>query len=737
MRDASAIAAALALGLALVLPCTDAEEFDWAGRVGGAQRDVPYGIAVDSAGSLLVVGTFQDSADFDPGPATRILTSQGSYDAFAMKLDSRGGFVWARSLGSSGLEGARSVAIDGDGNAWIVGHFEGTVDFDPGPGVFPLTASARDAFIWKLSPAGDLVWAGRVGGASTDEAQVVALGGFGAVFVVGNFVQTADFDPGSGVVQMTSAGNEDVFVLKLDSDGRFIWARRIGGPSEDLPYGLVVAGSDRVWTVGMFRGTADFDPGSGTFELTASGLYDGFVSELDVAGDFVWAGRIGGAGTDRLEGIALDPAHPPGVYVVGMFQGTADLDPGEKTDERTSNGGYDIFVTALGEGGDVHWTRTLGGGQDDWAAAAASSRAGHAWVLGKFQGTADFDPAETTFALTASSYDAFAWKLDQDGDFRWAGQIGGAGDDGARAAAADGGGGLDLVGDFSWTADFDPGPEVVTLTPEGSYDAFAMRIAPCGAFDDRSRYGRLVFRPRCTASAVDLSGAPGTPSTYESESLLFHRRTGDRVFLSASGDDFASLVVDDALFLNDVDVDLGPYETQPGVPPFLHDVPIERNLVPEPPVSIDALVPVGSSQLDFDAVDLDRSVLGLTSVYVVVDCGLVVDGKAPTTLRFVCHDDAVLGMPVDFDVRGGVLSELRSDRGFPRSSCVARALSNPAYDPLPDPPVGDGRYYLARALAAANACNPLGYGDSEGLDPDPRRTLDALAACDDPASDSP
>jgi hypothetical protein len=657
-----------------------------------------------------------------------VLDSAGSYDAYVVKLDAAGSLVWARRLGSALNDQAHGVAVDGDGNVWVVGEFEGTVDFDPGPGSFPLTASWHDGFIWKLDGNGAFLWAGRVGGTSGDMAHDVAIGGFGAVTVVGEFVQTADFDPGPGVVNLTSAGSEDVFVLRLDAAGGLLWARGMGGAQSDIPSGVALDGDQRIWTVGRFAGTADFDPGSGSFALTsASQFSDGFVSTLDRSGSFVAAGRIGGTGTDRFDDVASDGAI--GVYAIGTFQGTADLAPGDKTDERLSAGGYDVFVEALGGDGEALWAATLGSAQDDHGYGIAADAAGELHAVGKLQGAADFDPGEGTFSLTPGFYDGFVWKLDAAGAFRWAGLVGGADDDGTTAIATIDGGGAAVVGDFRYTADFDPGPGDFSLSPAGSYDAFAMRLDRCGAFADRSPYGRLVFAPMCTADAREIPGAPGTPQTYGAAVLGVHRNASDRIFLSSAGDRFASLVVDDEIHVGGVDSGLGPYGLRPGVPPFLYDVPIDRNLVPEPPRDVAALIPVGTSSLLVEAVDLDRLVLGRTAVYLVADCGLVVEGRGPAALRFVSHDDDVLGTPVDFDVRGGLLSELRADGGFDRTACAGRFLANPGSDPWPDPPAGDGRYYLARALAAVNACEARGYGEAGGLDPDPRDALGFLAAC--------
>jgi len=154
------------------------------------------------------------------------------------------GFIWARSMGGpgSGFSTAFGVALDGSGNVYTVGFFEGTADFDPGPDAFNLTSAGRagDIFVSKLDSAGNFVWARAMSGPSPQEEQRfripnsafgVALDGSGNVYTVGRFEGTVDFDPGPGTFNLTSAGSVDIFLLKLDSTGSFVWVRTMGGPS--------------------------------------------------------------------------------------------------------------------------------------------------------------------------------------------------------------------------------------------------------------------------------------------------------------------------------------------------------------------------------------------------------------------------------------------------------------------------------------------------------------------------
>ena len=173
------------------------------------------------------------------------------------------------------------------------------VDFDPGPGVYNLTsAGPYNIFVAKYSSDGALIWAKAMGGTSQDSGCAIAVGPDGSVYTTGGFSGTADFDPGSGTANLTSAGNTDIFISKLDPSGNYVWARAIGGRYYDDGFGIAVGPDGSICIMGRFMDTADFDPGSGTCNLTSAGKYDIFVSKLDASGNYVWAKSMGGTGDD-------------------------------------------------------------------------------------------------------------------------------------------------------------------------------------------------------------------------------------------------------------------------------------------------------------------------------------------------------------------------------------------------------------------------------------------------------
>jgi len=192
--------------------------FIWAKSMGGTGTSSGYGraIAVDGSGNIYTTGSFRGVVDFDPGTGTSNLTSAGSNDIFVHKMDSSGSFIWAKTMGGTNSEIGKSIATDASGNIYTTGWFVGTVDFDPGAGTSNHTsAGSNEVFIQKLDPLGNFIWVKSIGGIDYAIANSITLDGSGNIYTTGYFGGTVDFDPGSGINNLSSVGNDDVFVHKM------------------------------------------------------------------------------------------------------------------------------------------------------------------------------------------------------------------------------------------------------------------------------------------------------------------------------------------------------------------------------------------------------------------------------------------------------------------------------------------------------------------------------------------
>ena len=299
-------------------------------------------------------------------PETYNLSTDFTYgNTFICKLDASGKFLWAKHFRGDGSASGSSIAVDANGNVYTTGLFFGTADFDPGSEIYNLISNGyytADVFVSKLDASGNFLWAKRMGGTADyagDNGTSIAVDVNGNVYTAGYFFGTADFDPGSGTYNLTSLGEYDGFVFKLDASGNFLWAKQFGQSLSDMGTCVAVDANGNVYTTGYFSGSPDFDPGPGTYSMPAAGYSDVFVSKLDASGNFLWAKQLGGMNDDVGYAIAVDING--NVFTTGRFHGTADFDPGPSTYNLTPDDSYDIFVSKLDNSGNFLWAKQMNG----------------------------------------------------------------------------------------------------------------------------------------------------------------------------------------------------------------------------------------------------------------------------------------------------------------------------------------------------------------------------------------
>ena len=197
---------------------TAAGDLDYVVTMGStAGREDANSIAVDAAGNAYVTGQFSNTMTIAPatGSSTQ-LASAGNSDLFVLQLNPTGGLVWARRIGAGGFDGGQSIVLGTDG-LYLTGYFNGTVDFDPNAGVQNVTGAGgfTDVFILKLNTDSGFANVWNVGGSDYEYSNDIAVNNQGDVGIVGRFQGSGDFEPGPGVVTLTSAGDNDAFVSLL------------------------------------------------------------------------------------------------------------------------------------------------------------------------------------------------------------------------------------------------------------------------------------------------------------------------------------------------------------------------------------------------------------------------------------------------------------------------------------------------------------------------------------------
>ncbi|MBK9961648.1 MAG: T9SS type A sorting domain-containing protein [Saprospiraceae bacterium] len=456
-----------------------AQIFQWVNGFGSAGDDTGYGTTLDKNGNLYTVGQFTGTVDFDPGPGVFQLSSVGDRDIFISKMDDKGNFIWAKSIGGSAIDRGNTIWISPGGSVYVSGLFSGTADFDTGPGKFYLTAENNwDIFFAKYDLNGSFIWAKRIGGTSTEACSGITGDNFGNIYATGYFKGSVDFNPGGGINNLTSSNfSNDIFICKLDSSGNFLWAHGIGGTLDDNGIALALDKDNNIYFTGFFLGEVDFDPGSGVSKINATGGRDIFISKFDQTGKFIWAKGIGSSDDDQGRCITITKNN--WVYISGAFSGTVDFDPGPLSKPLTSMGGTDIFLLKLDDGGNYLSAQRFGGSDIDQGSSIKMDLEDNVYVAGYFSNSVDFDFGTLEFILTSSGQrDLFILKCKADGSFGWALSAGGIGVDWAQSMDISSSGNIFITGNFEQTADFNR-PKNANLVSNGLGDIFIARYDQC------------------------------------------------------------------------------------------------------------------------------------------------------------------------------------------------------------------------------------------------------------------
>jgi hypothetical protein len=435
------------------------------GTVSGVDYVEPIDIVVDGSGAQIVLGTLKGRADFGGG----FLTSAGNDDIYLVKYSATGSYLWSQRFGGTSNEVPKGIALDASDNIVITGFFAGTVDFGGGP----LTGSSASGFLAKYSPAGGHLWSRRLTtGSALDEGTAVGVDAAGEVIVAGGFYGTVNFGGGP----LTSAGSEDIALLKYSSAGTFLWSQRIGGASDDVVLGLAVDRTTGEFvTAGYFSGSVNFGGGS----LTSAGGKDAFVARYSSSGGHVWSRQWGSTGEDKGHAAAIDRLG--NVAVTGMFTNNVDFGGGPISNAG-GTGSSDIFLVKLSPAGIHTWSKGFGSplvANQSAYGIAFDGAAGSENVLLTGSIVALTAPYTVDFGggpLTGDGYgNAFIAKFGPDGSHIWSRRyLGGGGHAGGQGIAADSGQNALATGYYNNSINLGGG----TMSSPGATDTFLVKFEP-------------------------------------------------------------------------------------------------------------------------------------------------------------------------------------------------------------------------------------------------------------------
>lgn len=506
---------------------TVAKSYDlkWVNGIGGSQLDNICSIKIDGRGNIYSIGMFNDTIDFDPGPGSFPLVASSLHSLFISKTDNAGNAKWTKSIHGTFKQSQRNTftfAMDALSNMYILCAARDTVDFDPGPGSVKMVGQGYDFFILKLDSTGSFIWVKQIDGGSNLSIGpgiipgeiAVSNGNIYVTGTVGRKVDSVDLDPGPAINKIpapTSSGN--MFALKLDTSGSFIWAKAMISPTGTaIPKSIAVDPQSNLLITGSCAfSTVDFDPGPDTANLPILGTandFDVFILKLNDDGDFVWVKSFGGPDRSNDQAYAIATDVHGNVYTTGEFadvsnQGMTasfcDFDPGPNNYIlATKTEACDMFISKLNSKGEFVWAKQIGGDTWDRGNAISVSNAGIVYITGSVTatdilgvgGTIDIDPGIGIYNVATPQLGSMHHSiivLDTSGNFISGHLMGPLATQGLgyytyAAISHDADGNIYLGGEYDAqlpTTDFDPSANVAMVNYAGNKDIFLLKMSPC------------------------------------------------------------------------------------------------------------------------------------------------------------------------------------------------------------------------------------------------------------------
>ena len=406
------------------------------------------------------------------------------------------GLDWVKTYGSTLNDNANIIRTDSKGNLYVAGTFTGTVDFDPGPGILnKVSNGGLDFYILKLDSAGNMLWVRTFGNTSNDNVEKAQIDKADNILLTGRFMNTIDFDPGVNVDLKTSNGFSDIYILKLDDLGNYLWAKTIGGPGSDVARGLSINTSNDVTIAGNFLNTVDFDPGPGVTTKSAL-MVDIYILQLDAAGNFKWVKTLEGPQNNSVQVNDLMFDKNNNILINASYRDSIDVDPGPNIQylkDTVDPLQYNLFLLKLDPTGNYIWAKQFQNKSLNTVGISVIScdSVGNYYLGGLFIGDVDFDFGNTNYTISTIKSASYILKIDSNANFIWAKHMGGFSGmwpeiEAVLGIAIDVQNNVILCGSFKGQEDFDPGNGVFYLgdpTQISNSRGYIMQLDSTGNFN--------------------------------------------------------------------------------------------------------------------------------------------------------------------------------------------------------------------------------------------------------------
>lgn len=492
-----------------------APTWQWAESAGGTFGEQVEAMVVDAGGNTIVTGHFESATvNFDLITLTN--GTAGIGDVFVAKYDPAGNVLWAMSAGGAGEDAGLGLALDGTGNIFLCGYFKSAALILGSTTLTNAGSSTSDAFMAKMDPSGNVLWALRIGGVANEEAAGIATDAAGNATITGFFASPSIT---IGLTPLTNAGSEDVLTAKFDPDGNAIWASASGGSASDRGRGVAADAAGNSYIIGNFSSSM-LSLDAFVFTNTNTGSADVFLARYDASGVVSWARQAVGSTIDDGRTIAVDASGS--VIAAGTFtSATLTIDTEALTN--TTVGEEDIFLVKFAPDGDALWATSAGGSIDDRARKVVVDATGAIFLAGYFQSAAI--TFGSTTLTTIGDDDLYVAKYDGGGTAAWAISAGSIGSDRAHAVAVESSGLIHVGGYFDSEVMGLSGIFLINATP-GEYDLFVGVLGGTAAVAEHQN-GTLLMYPNPTEGTVTI----GVPISHGRVSVFDAR--GKEVYASS------------------------------------------------------------------------------------------------------------------------------------------------------------------------------------------------------------
>lgn len=456
-----------------------AQNFAWGAKYGGTGSDVVTATFVDNAGNVYSTGYFIETCDFDPTAGNYSLTSETNYEIYVTKVSSEGNLVWAKSFGGPADDYGTAISVDGDGNVFVTGEFQDIADFDPSTNEALINSNGYlDVFVMKLDSNGNLAWAKGFGGTDFEQTSGIQTDENGDIYLAGFFYAEADFNPGTEQFNMTPVGSGDIFAMKLDATGNFLWAKQIGGTGLDLATAMKLAANGDLYVTGNFSYTVDFNPDPAVMTNLTAALEDAdYLLRLTPNGEYVNAVKVNDA-TFHTYSLGIDIDSQNNVLLTGYFGGIGTFPMPDQSMITLSTPDYfNSYVVKISDSGETQWAKPVFADQGTAAYRVAANSHDEVFVYGFYTNVLTMDALSVTQAVTGNAQENFLAKLDLDGNTVGLYGFGGSNFVDSCSFGMDGNDNLYISSSFENTVDINPFQnQDLNVTADGFRDVYILKL---------------------------------------------------------------------------------------------------------------------------------------------------------------------------------------------------------------------------------------------------------------------